>query len=198
MTNFFYFDQSGQKQGPINDQQLRALAAQGSITPQTPLETDTGHKGQAGQIPGLFAAPAPELPPVTSAPVKPPLIKNPQARLVVTCILGVSCFLMTVWVGSSIVSFVTKPNATKRDRQTQIRVQESQDRYQRELAEIENELMQRYTAEIKEQFKPGPGFDLLTDEQKRPYEESLRKLEESYRRKARSEAELILLNRKSK
>lgn len=62
MTSFFYFDASGQKQGPVNDQQLRALAAQGVINPQTPLETDTGHKGQAGQIPGLFAAPAPVSP----------------------------------------------------------------------------------------------------------------------------------------
>lgn len=58
MTNFFYFDQSGQKFGPINDVQLKALAAQGTITPQTPLEADTGHKGQAGQIPGLFVTPA--------------------------------------------------------------------------------------------------------------------------------------------
>jgi uncharacterized membrane protein YhaH (DUF805 family) len=57
MSNFFYFDQANQKQGPVNEQQLKELAAQGVIGPNTPLETDTGHKGTAGQIPGLFAAP---------------------------------------------------------------------------------------------------------------------------------------------
>jgi len=56
MPNFFYFDQFNQKQGPVDDQQLKELAAQGVIGPQTPLETDTGHKGTAGQIPGLFGA----------------------------------------------------------------------------------------------------------------------------------------------
>lgn len=53
MANYFYLDASGRKQGPINDQQLRTLAAQGVITPQTQLETDSGHKGLANQIPGL-------------------------------------------------------------------------------------------------------------------------------------------------
>lgn len=56
MANFFYIDANGQKQGDVTDQQLKELAAQGVITPTTPLETDTGHKGTAGQIPGLFAA----------------------------------------------------------------------------------------------------------------------------------------------
>lgn len=53
MANFFYTDANGQKQGPITDQQLKALAAKGIVTPNTPLETDSGHKGVAGQIPGL-------------------------------------------------------------------------------------------------------------------------------------------------
>ena len=57
MPNYFYIDANGQKQGLINDQQLQALAAQGVVTPNTPLETDSGHKGLAGQIPGLFAPP---------------------------------------------------------------------------------------------------------------------------------------------
>ena len=53
MTNFFRYDASGQKRGPFNEQQLQALAAHGKILPTTPLETDTGYKGTAGQIPGL-------------------------------------------------------------------------------------------------------------------------------------------------
>ena len=53
MPNYFFIDASGQRQGPVNDLQLQTLAAQGIITPNTPLETDGGHKGTAGQIPGL-------------------------------------------------------------------------------------------------------------------------------------------------
>jgi len=53
MPNYFFIDASGQKQGPINDQQLQTLAANGVITSNTSLETDGGHRGTAGQIPGL-------------------------------------------------------------------------------------------------------------------------------------------------
>jgi len=55
MANFFYFDQNNQKLGPVTEEQLKELAAQGAITLHTPMETDTGHQGVAGQIPGLFA-----------------------------------------------------------------------------------------------------------------------------------------------
>ena len=53
LFTYFYIDANGQKQGPINDQQLQTLVARGIITPHTPMETDTGYKGMAGQIPGL-------------------------------------------------------------------------------------------------------------------------------------------------
>jgi len=71
MPNWFYTDANGMRQGLFDDQQLRELVAQGIITPDTPMETDTGHKGVAGQIPGLFpAAPPPFVQPaqVTSPP----------------------------------------------------------------------------------------------------------------------------------
>ncbi|MGL4942515.1 MAG: hypothetical protein ACRC46_04915 [Thermoguttaceae bacterium] len=55
MASFFYTDTNGRKKGPINDQQLKLLVAQGVIAPHTPMETDDGHKGLASQIPGLFA-----------------------------------------------------------------------------------------------------------------------------------------------
>ena len=57
MPNYFYIDANGQKHGLVNDQQLQALAAQGVITPNTPLETEGGHRGTAGQIPGLQFTP---------------------------------------------------------------------------------------------------------------------------------------------
>ena len=54
--NFFYFDQSGLKRGPVSEPQLKELATRGMIRPRTPMETDTGHRGIASQIPGLFAS----------------------------------------------------------------------------------------------------------------------------------------------
>lgn len=59
MTNFFYYDTNGQKYGPINDVQLKALVVRQIILPDTPMETDNGHTGKAGQIPGLFCVPPP-------------------------------------------------------------------------------------------------------------------------------------------
>ena len=56
MTNWFYTDAFGTRMGPLDDQQIRQLVGQEIITPETPMETDTGHTGVAGQIPGLFAA----------------------------------------------------------------------------------------------------------------------------------------------
>lgn len=53
MPNYFHFDTNGQKLGPVNDQQLKALASRGIITAETVLETEAGHKGKARQIPGL-------------------------------------------------------------------------------------------------------------------------------------------------
>jgi len=67
MANYFYIDANGQKRGPLNGSQLQALATRGDITPTTPLETDTGHQGVAGQIPGLkFKSPEP--PPFSQMP----------------------------------------------------------------------------------------------------------------------------------
>jgi len=73
MTDYFYFDQTNQKRGPVDKQQLQELVAQGIIGPNTPMETDAGHTGTAGQIPGLFATPPPQPQPV---PVPPPAPKQ--------------------------------------------------------------------------------------------------------------------------
>jgi len=84
MPNYFYTDANGRKQGPINDQSLQVLITQKEILPNTPLETESGHKGLAGQIPGLFPVGPPPVPvppvgpspftatPPTSAPPPPP------------------------------------------------------------------------------------------------------------------------------
>jgi len=69
MPNWFYLDANGQQQGPVSDSQLKTLATQGIIQPDTPLATDTGKKGTAGQIRGLFpAAAAPATTPAENDP----------------------------------------------------------------------------------------------------------------------------------
>ena len=92
MPNFFLTDANGQKHS-LTQQQLQTLAAQGKITPNTPLETDTGHKGLAGQIPGLTfntVAPTPFAQTAQSAP--PPSANvfctncgNPVSEQAVAC-----------------------------------------------------------------------------------------------------------------
>ncbi|GHT20806.1 hypothetical protein FACS189419_00620 [Planctomycetales bacterium] len=70
MPNFFYYDANGQKFGPVNDGQLKTLALRGIITPQTQLETESGQKGLAGQIPGLsFPSFAAESKPKIAVPI---------------------------------------------------------------------------------------------------------------------------------
>jgi|GEM_PF-2238519 len=53
MSTWFYYDNSGQKQGPITDGQLKELAMRGTITAQTVIETESGKSAPAGKIKGL-------------------------------------------------------------------------------------------------------------------------------------------------
>jgi len=53
MPNYFYTDTNGVRQGPVDRDALEKLAVNGSVTPTTLLETDTGFKGQARRIPYL-------------------------------------------------------------------------------------------------------------------------------------------------
>ena len=50
---YYYTDANGQKYGPLTKERLQTLIKRGAIRQDTPLETDTGHQGLAGQIPGL-------------------------------------------------------------------------------------------------------------------------------------------------
>jgi len=52
-TSYFYFDKHGAKYGPVNIQRLQELALKKVITRDTPMETNAGRKGTAGQIPGI-------------------------------------------------------------------------------------------------------------------------------------------------
>ena len=49
MPNYYFTEANGQRR-LIDEQELRKLAEIGIITPTTPLETESGHKGVSGQI----------------------------------------------------------------------------------------------------------------------------------------------------
>jgi hypothetical protein len=74
MPNYYYIDTNGQKQGLVSDEQLKELAAQGIINANTLLETESGHKGTAGQISGLKFSTAP--PPFVQAAQATPQTKE--------------------------------------------------------------------------------------------------------------------------
>ena len=99
MANFFYYDANGQKQGAFTPQQLKALVTQGVINPQTPMETDTGKKGLAGQIPGLFAAPiqptAQPQPVPQNAPI--PVVEEPKkSRNSIPILVGIGVIVLVL------------------------------------------------------------------------------------------------------
>ena len=110
MPNFYYTDATGQKRGLINHEQLKVLAIRGIITPDTLLETDTGKKGKAGQIKGLF--PAVPSPIIQTAPLKvsvPVAAKIKRSHL----IIGIVVALGTQWTELS-VPLHQLPNSTLR------------------------------------------------------------------------------------
>jgi len=53
MSTWFYYDNNGQKQGPITDGQLKGLAEAGQITPETIIETEEGKTAPARKVTGL-------------------------------------------------------------------------------------------------------------------------------------------------
>ncbi|MBO7678181.1 MAG: DUF4339 domain-containing protein [Thermoguttaceae bacterium] len=65
---WYFFDQLNRRQGPVNDAQLKALADHGVISPGTLIETDTGKRGTASQIPRLFPSGAAKKPGSSAAP----------------------------------------------------------------------------------------------------------------------------------
>ncbi|MDR1290884.1 MAG: GYF domain-containing protein [Planctomycetaceae bacterium] len=53
MTNYYYYDNIGQKHGPIDFAQLKMLALQGVITPETIVENENGKIQNANEVNGL-------------------------------------------------------------------------------------------------------------------------------------------------
>ena len=120
MANFFYYDTTGQKFGPVNEAQLKALAMRGIINPQTPMETDTGHKGQAGQIPGIFSIPVQQTaqPQLISQSVPVSEVhnrKNPALFIagIISVIAAVICLLLVVYFQSEMLKYAELAQSSK-------------------------------------------------------------------------------------
>ena len=50
MANYFYYDANGEKQGPVNAEQFRALVNQAIIRPYTKVETEDGRQTVAREF----------------------------------------------------------------------------------------------------------------------------------------------------
>ena len=100
MPNFFITDKNGTKHS-FNEQQLQALAAQGRITPNTPLESDTGHKGAAGQIPGLQFNAA--TPPVHQTPPKSLAVEKGAGSSWQVTLIGAVLIMVVGGIGWAII-----------------------------------------------------------------------------------------------
>ena len=53
MSTTWYYYSKGQKHGPVSGGQLKGLAKNGKITPETVIETESGKIAQAGKVKGL-------------------------------------------------------------------------------------------------------------------------------------------------
>ena len=54
MTNWYYYEDDGQRQGVYSDGQLKWLAKHGIVTPDTLVESDEGGVTQAKKVRGLL------------------------------------------------------------------------------------------------------------------------------------------------
>ena len=85
MANWYYRNKNNEKVGPISTNALKALAAQGLITPETVIENSNGRSAKAGRVNGLtfpVLQEPPSTPEVASmddiepASISPPPVEN--------------------------------------------------------------------------------------------------------------------------
>jgi hypothetical protein len=147
----------------------QSTATQGVIEPSTPMETDTGHKGTAGQIPGLFNA----TPPQPSVPPPHQVIQKEGHGSIWLTLLGVVVIsLVGVAAWKIIVNFPSTPNLTA-EGQTKINLSSAEraeaDKY---IAEYGSAVIRNYLKEETEKIKKieeenGEQYNLTDNEQKR-------------------------------
>jgi len=96
VPTYFYFDKANRKRGPVSEEQLKQLASQGIVGLHTPMETYTGHKVAAWQIPGLL----PDHPSPLAIPQRVPVPIAGISSLVITLIgfVAISLTVLGAWM----------------------------------------------------------------------------------------------------
>jgi prepilin-type processing-associated H-X9-DG protein len=82
MANWYFYNNQGQKFGPIDDAQLQALAANGTITSNTLIETEQGNQAKAEKIKGLIFAASAVPPNVEAVPLPSATFIQPVAETI--------------------------------------------------------------------------------------------------------------------
>ncbi|GHT16689.1 hypothetical protein FACS1894189_1000 [Planctomycetales bacterium] len=62
MANWYYYNASGEKVGPVRGRDLTALVKDGTVTPDTIIESEDGRQVPASQVQGLTFVPATAVP----------------------------------------------------------------------------------------------------------------------------------------
>jgi len=62
MSTWYYYNENGQKFGPVGGSELKQLVQQGWIARATVVETESGQKARAEKVKGLFQVPSPTTP----------------------------------------------------------------------------------------------------------------------------------------
>lgn len=73
MPNWFYYDETGTRTGPVTVERLKLLVNIGTIKPETVVETEGGQQAYAKNVRGLFNATEPATKRMESPPPPPPL-----------------------------------------------------------------------------------------------------------------------------
>lgn len=78
MANWYYYE-AGKRQGPVSAEQLKNMALEARITPETVIESSEGRRALASAVAGLTFGTAPGAAPASSQPAVPPNYEIPTA-----------------------------------------------------------------------------------------------------------------------
>jgi hypothetical protein len=110
MTNWFYYDNLGVKQGPMSDDAIKSLIARGIITPQTIIETEDGNSELVDQMKKLIPQHGqPQYPPQYGQPTHPQTggLKPPPDYLIWS-IISTLCMCLPLGIIGIVMSVQAK------------------------------------------------------------------------------------------
>ena len=202
MATWYYYNENGDKVGPVRGRELKRLATQGIITPETWIENEEGMSLPAGNAKYLKfpeATPTDEATSITPlTPPSPPvvipasLLNNgnvPDAKgsnlpfqvgiiglLIVMVVVGVVILWMIIGDGWKPINEIEQLNKTAEPVEMKENLQEKLDNVLEKIAKLEAELKQ------SQQTKPAEPVEMKENLQE--------KLDEALKKTAQQEAEL--------